>query len=48
MPAEGDDPVRRNKTGGGMGAAVGPQWSPGAEPLVGVEALEADAFLHIL
>jgi hypothetical protein len=37
MPVEGDDPVRRNKTGGGLGAAVGPQWGPGAEPLVGVE-----------
>jgi hypothetical protein len=51
MPVEGDDPVRRNKTGGGMGASIGPQWGPGAEPLVGVEGAkppEADAFLRIL
>jgi hypothetical protein len=25
MPVEGDDPVRRNKTGGGLVAAVGAQ-----------------------
>jgi hypothetical protein len=39
--------VRRNKTGGGLGVAVGPQWGSGAEFLVGVKGAkppEADVF----
>jgi hypothetical protein len=32
----GDD-MDEEKIGGGLGAAVGPQQGPGAEPLVGVE-----------